>query len=229
MELAIDTSTDFAGVALTDEGKLISEFTWHSGQNHTIELIPNIDMLFKQKNLDIKSIGVVFVANGPGSFNGLRVGLSSAKGFASALNIPIIAVSTLEVEAISFAYTGLPLCPIHNVGRGEIAVALYQQTTDWQCLEIEHITNTDALINNLNTPTIFCGEIPQSVIEQIQNNAGSLAIIPDSTARLRRPCYLAKLGWQRFLNGQKDDPLSLQPIYLRQPPITQSKTKIIRM
>lgn len=229
MELAIDTSTDFAGVALTDEGKLISEFTWHSGQNHTIELIPNIDMLFKQKKMEIKSIDVVFVANGPGSFNGLRVGLSSAKGFASALNIPLIAISTLEIESIPFAYTGLPLCPIHNVGRGEIAVALYQQTTDWQCLETEHITNADALINSLNTKTIFCGEIPQSVIEQLQKNTGGLAMIPDSTTRLRRPGYLSKLGWQRFLKGQKDDPRSLQPIYLRQPQITQSKTKKIKM
>ena len=82
MELAIDTSTDFASISLSCEGKTIAELTWHSGQNHTVELVPNITHLLNQTKLSPQSLGAIFVAKGPGSFNGLRVGMSTAKGFA---------------------------------------------------------------------------------------------------------------------------------------------------
>ena len=105
MELAIDTSTDFAGIALSSEGDVITELTWHSPQNHTVELVPNIDKMLKQSNITPESLNAVFVAKGPGSFNGLRVAMSTAKGLAFSLNIPLIAISTLEVEAYPFAFT----------------------------------------------------------------------------------------------------------------------------
>ena len=228
MELAIDTSTDFAGIALTDHGDPIIEITWRAGQNHTTELIPNIDKVLKQNKITIENIKAILVAKGPGSFNGLRVGLSTAKGLALALNAPLIAISTLEVEAFPFAYTGLPICPIHNAGRGEIAVAKYQQEGEWRCLEIEHITTVEALIETIKSKTIFCGEIPDDAINKIRQTITGIAIIADNIFRLRRPGFLSALGWQRLINGEKDDPVTLQPIYLRQPPITQMKTKILK-
>ena len=132
MELAIDTSTDFATIGLSREGETIAELAWRSGQNHTTELVPSIVRLLNHTKLDPQSLGAVFVAKGPGSFNGLRVGMSTAKGLAFALRIPLIGIVTLEIEAYPFGFTRLPLCPIHNAGRGEIAAALYQQNYDWQ-------------------------------------------------------------------------------------------------
>ena len=225
MELAIDTSTDFCGIGLFHQGETIAELTWHSGQSHTIELVPNIVRLLEQAKTSPQSIGAVFVAKGPGSFNGLRVGISTAKGLAFALTIPLVGISTLEVEAFPFAFTKLPLCPIHNAGRGEIATALYQQNDDWHCINPEHITSVDTLCQQIKQKTLFCGEIPMPVIEQLQQSLGKHAIIPDHTARLRHACYLAALGWQRLNRGQTDNPASLQPLYLRQPPITQRKVK----
>jgi tRNA threonylcarbamoyl adenosine modification protein YeaZ len=225
MELAIDTSTDFCSIGLSSEGDIVAEVAWHSGQNHTVELMPNIIRLLNQVKSSPQSLTAIFVAKGPGSFNGLRVGISTAKGLAFALDIPLVGISTLEVEAYPFAFAKLPICPIHNAGRGEIAAALYQQSDGWRCLTPEHIITTDALCRQTKRKTIFCGEIPPSVIEELQKSLARYAIIPDPAARLRHAGYLAALGWQRLDRGQLDDAASLQPLYLRQPPITQRKVK----
>lgn len=225
MELAIDTSTDFSSIALSYQGELIAELTWHAGQSHTVGLVPNIVHLLNRTKSGPQSLSAVFVAKGPGSFNGLRVGISTAKGLALALNIPLLGISTLEVEAYPFAFTKLPLCPIHNAGRGEIATALYQQNDDWRCLIEEHITTVDTLCQKIRRKTLFCGEISPSVAEQLQQRLGKQAIIPGPEARLRHASYLVALGWQRLNRGKQDNPASLQPLYLRQPPITQRKVK----
>ena len=225
MELAIDTSTDFASIALSKEGETIAELTWHPGQNHTVNLVPNIIHMLNQNKLNPQSLSAVFVAKGPGSFNGLRVGISTAKGLAFALNIPLVGISTLEVEAYPFAFTKLPLRPIHNAGREEIATALYQQNDDWQCLVGEYITTADVLCQQIKSETLFCGEIPPPVAQQLKQRLGKQATIPDPTARLRHASYLATLGWQRLTEDNKDNPTNLQPLYLRQPSITQRKIK----
>jgi tRNA threonylcarbamoyl adenosine modification protein YeaZ len=225
MELAIDTSTDFCSIGLSREGEMIAELTWRSGQNHTVELVPNIGRLLNQIKSSPQSLRAVFVAKGPGSFNGLRVGMSTAKGLAYALDIPLVGISTLEVEAYPFVSTKLPICPIHSAGRGEIAAAVYQLKDSWRCLTPEHITTADAICRQTTRKTIFCGEIPPSVIEELQERLVRYAIIPDAAARLRHAGNLAILGWQRLDRGQPDDAASLQPIYLRQPPITQRKAK----
>ena len=222
MELSIDTSTNMISLGLSQEGETIAEFTWHSKQNHTTELIPNLISLLNQTQTILSSLSLIFIAKGPGSFNGLRVGMSTAKGLAFALNIPLIGISTLEIAAFPFAGTGLPLCPIHNAGRGEIVVAIYQQQgQEWRCRVAEHITTLDALIRQIREQTLFCGEIPSSVAAQLQQELGKQALIPEVTARLRRASYLATLGWRRWQKGNYDNPVTLQPLYLRQPPITQ--------
>ncbi len=223
MELSIDTSTNIVSLVLSQEGEAVAELSWHSRQNHTVELMPNLVSLLKQTKTTLSSLSAIFIARGPGSYNGLRVGMSTAKGLAFALNLPLISISTLEIEAFPFAYTGLPLCPIHNAGRGEIVAAIYQQKQGWHCLIAEHITTVDALIRQIKEPTLFCGEIPSEVVPQLQQELGKQAIIPEAMVRQRRAAYLAALGWQRYQNSDYDNPATLQPLYLRQPPITQPK------
>src|SRR4030043_2225444 len=99
MELAIDTSTESCSIGLSHQGDTIAELTWHSGQNHTVELVPNIVRLLNPTKISTQSLRAVFVAKGPGSFNGLRVGISTAKGLAFSLSITMAGISTLEIEA----------------------------------------------------------------------------------------------------------------------------------
>ena len=225
MELAIDTSTDWGGIALSQQGLPVAELAWKPGQNHSAELHPNISRLLEIGRADFKSLTVVFVARGPGSFNGLRAGISAAKGIAFSLNLPIVSVSTLEIEAYPFASAGLPICPVHDAGHGEIACALYLADDGWNCLKEEYLTTMEQLCSGINSRTLFCGEIPAGAITRILESLGEKAVIPRWAQRLRRPSCLAELGWQRLQSGQVDNLATLQPIYLRQPPITQRKKK----
>lgn len=226
MELAIDTSSNIASTALSHKGELLSELTWQSTYNHTVELIPNLAYLLKQAKLQPSSIEAIIVAKGPGSFNGLRVGISVAKGMALSLNIPLLGISTLEVEAYPFSYSKLPIRPILKASRQEIATALYQQEDNhWRRLEEEHLTTLRTLCDQRNQETLFCGEISSDMANEIHQTLGELAIIPQSIARLPRAGYLAALGWQRLSRGERDDLATLQPMYLRPPQITKPKER----
>jgi tRNA threonylcarbamoyl adenosine modification protein YeaZ len=225
MELAIDTSSDFVGVTLSHKGEVLASLTWQTTQNHTIELLPNLVCLLKKTKLELDSIEVVIVAKGPGRFNGLRVGISTAKGLATALNIPLLGVNTLEVEAYPFAFTGLPIRPIQKAGREELATALYQQKdNEWQCLEAENLTTVKALCRRIRQKTLFCGEIPPDIISQIEQKLGKQAIIPQNNGP-SRASSLAILGWRKLNGGEQDDPVTLQPLYLRPPHITKPRDK----
>ena len=225
MELAIDTSSNTAGIALSHKGESLASLIWKTAQNHTIELLPNLICLLQQAKVEMSSIEAIIVAKGPGSFNGLRVGISTAKGLASALNIPLLGVNTLEAEAHPFAFTGLPLRPVHKAGREEIATALYQQKdNEWQCLEEEELTTVKTLSRRIKRKTLFCGEIPPDIMNEIQQTLGKRAIISQSNS-LSRASSLATLGWRKLSRGEQDDPVTLQPIYLRPPHITKPKDK----
>ena len=224
MQLAIDTSTDVASIALAQGSEVLAELTWHSRQNHTTQLLPYLADLLNKTGLNLQSISDIIVAKGPGSFNGLRVGISTAKGLALSLEVPIVGISTLEVEAYQHAETGLPICPIFNAGRGEIATAIYQrQNNEWRQLAAEHITTVDSLCSLIATKTVFCGEFVPSIAAQLRKRLKQKAIIPTSAAQLRRASFLAELGQQRLEAGGYDNPATLQPLYLRRPPITKPK------
>jgi tRNA threonylcarbamoyladenosine biosynthesis protein TsaB len=228
MELAIDTSTETAGIALSSQGEIIAELTWHAGQNHTTELVPNLLSILEQFRLNLQDVDGIIVAKGPGSFNGLRVGMSFAKGLALSLSIHIVGISTLEVEAFPYAATTLPICPIQNAGRGEIATALFQvKRGKWRCVVEEHITTIEKLIPEIKGPTVFCGEMQQAVISQLEEKLGRKARIIKSSAGFRRGGYLAELGWRKLKSCDFDHSPTLEPLYLRRPAITVShKVKI---
>jgi tRNA threonylcarbamoyl adenosine modification protein YeaZ len=224
MQLAIDTSTDIASLALVQDSEVLAELSWRSGQNHTVQLLPHLAHLLSQAKLGLESISSITVARGPGSYNGLRVGISTAKALAFSLGIPIVGVGTLAAEAYQHAETGLPVCPILNAGRGEIATAIYQmQDNDWRQLEAEHLTTVEALCSQIATKTVFCGEFSPSIAGQLKKQLKEKAVIPPSASMLRRAGFLAELGQQRLKAGDYDNVATLQPLYLRRPPITERK------
>ncbi|HXZ29699.1 MAG TPA: tRNA (adenosine(37)-N6)-threonylcarbamoyltransferase complex dimerization subunit type 1 TsaB [Dehalococcoidia bacterium] len=226
MELAIDTSSNVISIALSHKGEILSLFSWQTRQNHTIELLPNLICLLQRADVELDSVEAIVVAKGPGSFNGLRVGISTAKGLAFALNVPLLGVSTLEAEAYPFAFTGLPLRAIHNAGRQEIATALYRQRdNEWQRLEAENLATIDALLRRTRQKTLFCGEIPADIAGQIQQNLGRRAIISRNSS-LCRLNSVAALGWRKLSEGEHDNLVTLQPLYLRPPHITKPKQRV---
>jgi tRNA threonylcarbamoyladenosine biosynthesis protein TsaB len=223
MELTIDTSSNIVSIAVSQKGEMLAVLTWQTRQNHTIELLPNLACLLEQAKVELGSMEAIIVARGPGSFSGLRVGISTAKGLAFTLSIPLIGVNTLEAEVYPFAFTGLPLRAIQNAGRQEVATAVYRQKDDdWQCLELDNLAPVEALWRRTKQRTLFCGEIPADIAGPLQQNLGRQAMICQN-AGPSRGASLATLGWRRLSEGQYDDLLALQPIYLRPPHITKPK------
>ena len=224
MLLAIDTSTDTASLALVQGSEVLAELTWRCGQNHTTQLLSNLAHLLKQTRLSPQSLTSIVVARGPGSFNGLRVGISTAKGIAFSLGIPIIGIRSLEVEAYQHAETGSPICPIFNAGRDEIATAMYQmKRKQWHQITAEHITTVETLCSQITTKTVFCGEFIPSIASQLSKLLKQKATMPSPTTALRRASFLAELGLIQLKIGDYDNSATLQPLYLRRPSITKAK------
>ncbi len=224
MQLAIDTSTDTASLAIVQDSEVLAELTWRCGQNHTTQLLPHLAHLLNQTKLSLQSTTGIIVARGPGSFNGLRIGISTAKGLAFSLGIPIVGISTLEAEAYQHAETGLPICPIFNAGREEIATAIYQKKhSEWRQLIAEQITTVETLCSQITTKTMFCGEFIPLIATQLRKQLKQKAVIPSPATGLRRASFLAELGLKRLKAGDYDNPATLQPLYLRRPAITQQK------
>lgn len=226
MELALDTSTDVSGLALSREGEVLAEMAWLAGQDHARQLFPALEALLERGGVGLEEVRAIFVALGPGSFNGLRVGLAAAKGLVLALGAPLVGVSTLEVEAFPFRSASLPLCPVHGAGREDLAVALFREGPGgWERLWEDQLLSPAKLLSRLPEKVLFCGEIPPHFLDHLEAWEGD-AVIPSPNARRRRPAFLAELGWQRLKERGPDPPASLQPIYLRHPPITQRKEEL---
>jgi len=224
MYLAIDTSTGTASLALVEDNEVLVELTWRCEQNHTTQLLSHLAYLLNQTKLNLQSTKGIIVARGPGSFNGLRVGIGTAKGLAFSLEIPIVGISSLEAEAYQHAETGLPICPIFNAGRGEIATAIHQaKHNEWRQLIAEHITTVETLCSQITTKTVFCGEFIPTIATQLRKQLKQKAVIPSPATGLRRASFLAELGLKRLEAGDYDNPATLQPLYLRRPAITKAK------
>jgi len=249
MLLAIDTSTSVASVALfgrlaTDGSQLgiLAERTWRAGQRHTTQLLPRVEQLLTDAGAGVSDLASVGVAIGPGSFNGIRVGLSTAKLLAVSLGLPLVGASTLEAaafahrEAAALASVagGRPawLRPMDDAGRGQIATALYRADRDPQSLEPGVLVEIepprladlgDALSDAASRegPILFCGEVRPEWAAEIARQASTSVVLVSPTGILRRAGALAELCWWRLQAGQVDDPATLQAIYLRRPPVLE--------
>ena len=121
--LSLETSTDVCSVALHDGKALLAHAEIHEPQSHAARLAPMVDSVCRQANLPLKEIKAVAITNGPGSYTGLRIGTSTAKGLCYALDIPLISVGTLELLAFQGnaynSFRGL-LCPMIDARRMEV-------------------------------------------------------------------------------------------------------------
>ena len=226
MRLAMDTSTDWPSIALFKDGDIVAELTWSSERNHSMELLPQVDHLLGQAGVGMAGIDAVVVARGPGSFNGLRVGLSAAKGLAMSLGARLIGIGTLEVVAYPYRDLGLPVFAIHPAGRREVAAARFGMSRGrWAKVREEHITTIEELCLGVKVKSLFCGQVSSAIVKEVMERLGRKAVVVEAGGALRRAGYLAQLGEERFRRGDFDDPATIQPLYLRQPPITIRKVK----
>ena len=217
MLIAIDTSTDYASLALHDGFQVRVEHSWESPRRHTVELLPRLVSALRQLDLGAEHLSAVAVARGPGSFTGVRVGMAVAKGLALARGIPLVGVQTLDVVAAAQGRDRRPLCAVLQAGRGRICTAIYRwRRGEWHEREAPRLTTWSVLVEETATSTLFCGEIDPVGADAL-TSLDDLAVLLPAAARLRRAGFLAEIAWHRLNRGEADDPATLTPIYLKHP------------
>ena len=211
MELSIDTSTTCAAVGLSDKGEFVSEHRWRSRQNHCVELVPAIRELMRRAGVDMGGLEAVFVARGPGGFSALRVGMSAAKALSAALDVPLVAVNTLDVEAAPYLPLGSPVATVIPAGRNRLYLGSYAATPDSGPPSYE-VIQSDELARLLSPGAVVCGEAAADCAQAAETAGARVAAASPPT---RGAAALAWLAYARLVRGCSDDRAALQPLYLR--------------
>lgn len=197
MILGIETATEICSAAFVRNGKIIAERSVHEKNIHSEHLLVLIDELMKSASISKKEITAIAVSIGPGSFTGLRIGLSTAKGFALALNIPLIAVPTLDgiAEAYRLMNTGTgteKFYALIDAKRNEAFHALYSVVTNEITRQSEYsITIKDEILQQ--------AQLSHAIVQQPMISAVAVAM----------------LGERRRKEFEVSDFSHLEPLYLR--------------
>jgi tRNA threonylcarbamoyladenosine biosynthesis protein TsaB len=211
--LAIDTATQSVGIALHDGNQLIAEHYWISQRYHTMQLAPEIALMLRRAEKTAAGLTALAVAKGPGSYTGLRIGMALAKGLALAHNLRMVGIPTLDIIAHSQPQRPEPMLALIQAGRKRLAGMWYKWgSAVWEPQSELRNYSWEEMIDRLEEDTYFCGEIDPAGRSILENDP--YAILAPPALSVRRPGFLAELGWQRMRSGKTDDPSELVPVYL---------------
>ncbi len=214
--MGIETSTMQGGVALLTEQGLLSAYTLNVRATHTERLLPLIDRALRDAAITLSQVEGLAVAVGPGSFTGLRIGLSTAKGLAVASGKPLVGVPTLEAMAWTLPFCAHPVCPILDARKGEMYCALFRHEGDRLIRLMEDAAlPLDGLLSRIQGRTVFLGDGLAVYGGLLKARLKDLALFPPFGHRGGSAAAVAELGCRRLLQGQRDEISELAPRYLR--------------
>jgi tRNA threonylcarbamoyladenosine biosynthesis protein TsaB len=224
MLLAIDTATRCLSLALYDGQQVHAEMTWTTANQHTVELMPAIREVLRRAAIGSDALRFLAVSQGPGSFNGLRIGFSVAKGLAMAGDLPLIPIPTLDIIAVAQPpYSGRLLAVI-QVGRGRICSGSYLWKTGgqpgaWVGQDDLKIMSWRDALEGISTPTLIAGEVDSQGRADIESACaeGKPLVIASPAWSLRRAAFLAELAWRQREDILPTSSASASPLYLHQP------------
>src|SRR5258708_1204463 len=220
MLLALDTATRTLSLALHDGKRVCAEMSWNTLNQHTVELVPAVRDLMARASVSTADLTVLGVSQGPGSFNGLRIGFSMAKGLALARNLPLVSVPTLDIVAAAQPFFDGILVAVLQVGRGRICRGSYRwSASGWQGQDDLEILSWQGLLDNIHHETISSGEIDAQGYSELEQamKIGTPIHLASPALALRRAGFLAQIAWERWTAGVPADAGSAAPLYLHQP------------
>ena len=216
--LAVDTTTPSGSVALLEDDVLLGEANVESAATHSARLLRSVDFLLTAHGRDVKDIDAFAVAAGPGSFTGIRIGVSAVKSLAFASGKPIAPVSTLLALATKLAADGGPrlVCPLLDAKKEEIYAGLF---------EARKIGLAELIPQGAYTPDTFFARLPARRVIAFAGSgltayrAKLLLYVRDKVRFPRRSSVLAaevgRIGWGMIREGKGVGAASLEPFYLR--------------
>ncbi len=228
--LALDTASAVGGVALCRGPHVLGEETWHAGGQQTAQILPAAARLWERAGVTARDVQGIAVGTGPGSYTGLRVGLSLGKGFALALRIPLVGVPTLDAVAYQHREAGSVLCAVVDAGRGQYYTAFYRSghgvphggaRSELQRLGEYAVVTAEELAEHVMAagPGVYVGgELNTALVGLLASRAGAAWRCATPSAALRRPAFLAEIARGRLSAISPTDAETLQPLYLRRTP-----------
>ncbi|MBC6308936.1 tRNA (adenosine(37)-N6)-threonylcarbamoyltransferase complex dimerization subunit type 1 TsaB [Listeria sp. FSL L7-1582] len=192
--LGIDTSNDTLGVSLWQDNKVIGELVTNLKKNHSVRLLPAIAELMKECDVTPQALTKIAVAEGPGSYTGLRIGVTVAKTMAWDLQIPLVGVSSLALMAQNGRFFDGFVVPVMDARRGNVYAGIY--TAQGKNVEPDqHLAFAD-LLAKLDTAAniLFIGDSLANFEADITATIGTRATIADATLCYPRPAFLGELA-----------------------------------
>lgn len=216
--LALDTSGPAATAAVARDGFVTGELTLRHGKTHSQKVIPMIEALLKMLDLKPEDLNLLAVANGPGSFTGLRIGVVTIKAFAYALNIPVAEVSTLMALACTLSEQDGVICPIMDARNRQVYTGIYRITGE--DVSVVHndtgmeIDDLIMLLKKIDAPVHFVGDAVPLYRDYIAKQGLCCRFAPD-TLFTHRAASVARIAWLNWNKGLITDAVKASPNYHR--------------
>ena len=207
--LAFDTSTEILGICLEQDDKYYS-YTAKAGLKHSENLLKEIDHLYSSSGIDKKDTGLIVCAKGPGSFTGLRIGMSIAKGLADGFDCPVISVPTLDILAYGYSYLKGAVMPILDAKSGKVFTAVYaggKRVSDYLDIEKDKLGGIFATYDE-----VFLTGLYAPAVMELYPAEKKLTLDPGWNSCRIESCLA--LGKALFVEGRRD-PDNAGPIYIR--------------
>ena len=216
--LALDTATQSCSVAIVDDGSLLAELTRVNSKTHSRHLLNLINTICRIANLKAEDLDGFAVTIGPGSFTGLRIGISTIKGLAFSLGKPVVGVSSLEALAWQCAQSAYLICPLLDARKKEVYACRYRfKHNELKKAGTEKVASPAEAERGIQEPSIFLGNAVQWNREDISAELGELAHFAAWGQHTIRASSIAWLSMTRFYRQQTDDVAMLIPQYIRKP------------
>ena len=218
--LAIETSTLTGAVALLEGGAVVAESRVSVAVTHGERLMAAVDGILRSARWDLGDIDAFAVAVGPGSFTGLRIGISTVKGLAFATGKPVVGVPTLDALAWRLPFCAYPVCPVLDARKNEVYTALYG-TRDGRLDLLEPAravapaTLAEELRATTEGPVVFLGDGLAPFAPLLTEILGTRARLAPADLRLPSAATVGELGGWALARGETADPAGLVPLYLR--------------
>lgn len=214
--LGIDTSSAVCGLALSEaasgETVAMAQVALQIPNAHSEKIMPLLAELLLKAGIDKKEIGAIAVSIGPGSFTGLRIGLSTAKGLAYGLRIPLAGIPTLDVIAEKAAFIENPLFVATSSRKNEFYFCSYikgQRNSDYQ------VVSADELIKKIKPGTALICDAAEIIKEKIPENIKQEVRFMEESWVYPDTYCLNKLGYRKLAMGQADSLCALVPLYVQ--------------
>ncbi len=223
--LAIDTSCATAQAALTENGVVLCELALQDKKTHSVKLLPMIDLLFQLSGRSLAEVELIAVVSGPGSFTGLRIGVSTVKMLAFARQIPVMGINTLDYLAavVNRSQEGI-VCPILDARNETVYYSLYQygeRIAPYGAEAVSILCDTfgAVFLNQPDKPVWFCGDGVLRYRDLLMRHLGNRFREVPAECLLGRASGAARLAWERMQAGREHGiPASdLEIFYLRKP------------